>query len=99
MECYIVNHFDRPCEKLIAIKVRIGALVYLKNPLWGDMRFPDDTITSLKDFGFDIKQDGKVLKFNKIKKSHAKYSNGRTRHWQGSKKFQIEIKEEINRRL
>lgn len=86
-ELYIVNHWDRPCVKLLARKTDEGLLEYLqKENLRNYNLFPitEDTF-SLKDFGFVLIQDRYIW----LNESKAKYSDGKTRIWQDIPEFTL----------
>lgn len=80
----IINDVDRPYERLVVQLKDDGKYYYMHPDLkdHGSMS-PRDTTTNLTDFGIDIIEKGNKVKFIKTLSSIARYSDGRTRNWQG----------------
>jgi hypothetical protein len=101
---YIVNAFDRPCERLIARKVTdqetgYELLEYLHPDLrnHGRMAFDETEAVPVEDFGVEVelvknpKGDWLLIGTPNMKASKATYSDGRPRRWQGNYAFAIHL--------
>lgn len=93
MELYIVNSFDKPCEKLIARKEG-DTLEYIHPEMknWGKMSYLPVDARKLEDFGLEIEIENlssgeKILRGKKTRESVCPYSDGKIRNWQGSSSF------------
>lgn len=90
---YIVNEFDRPCEKLIAEMWADGKLHYVHPELrkggrdYGGMS--PDWATSLAEFGVEVKIENGFFKGEVVRDSSALYEDGGVRRWQGSTSFRF----------
>lgn len=85
----IVNDVDKPCERLLAIRVA-GGLRYVDPELrkhYGVMGI--DRATGVEKFGIRIVLGDDGVKFEKVGMSSARYADGEIRQWQGSKKFEV----------
>ena len=85
MKYCIVNWMDRPYEKLIC-QVIDGKAYYLDREL--RKRHEGMSIaraTDIRDFGLTYTESNGFVMFVKLKDSTAKYGDGKTRHWQGSR--------------
>ena len=92
---YIVNDFDCPCIRYLAIRrfPKPELLTYLKRSELNNYgHFPLDRATSLEDFGFTITpQDPDIYHFNLLKPSIAQYPSGNCRYWQDTGHFTLKL--------
>lgn len=91
--CVIVNHFDQPCGKLLAIVVDVDGQDVLCCYVNADpaldgyqtppMRFPSEIVTHVCDFGVDVETDTEGHYWCEQRgESIATYTDGTTRPWQ-----------------
>lgn len=97
---YIVNHFDRPCEDLIAELIDGEHLKYIAptHADWPVMAFDEKEATPIWRFGIDIEiieetlvNDGMLIGEWNGSASTAQYHDGRPRKWQGLLRFKIPL--------
>jgi hypothetical protein len=95
MKYYIVNEFDRPYERHVAVEHK-GKLYYLQRVTEPDMKIYDgmdmDRATPIEDFGITVREEkqGRRLVgvyFTRTGESTAKYKDGKPRRWQGEDVF------------
>jgi hypothetical protein len=95
---YIVNEYDRPCERMIA-RLENGRLYYLDPDLRAEFAggfVPDGRETELSRFGLYLTTYRDNLVGLKIRSSMVTYQDGKIRHWQGKKSFSIKLPEVKN---
>jgi len=87
--CVIVNDFDCPCSRLIAVvmSVRNGIRCrYLNNDILNNSVVIGDNVTPIKDFGVEVffkRNGGKIIFWGKqTGVSVARYKDGKERLWQ-----------------
>ena len=85
----IINEFDRPCTRLIAIVSEIGSDYILadyicKDTSMGQCDEQPSRVTKIEDFGMkiDIDMDQGAVQVIQVGPSIAKYSDGSIRKWQ-----------------
>ena len=85
----IINGFDRPCTRLIAIVSEIGSDYILadyicKDTSMGQCSDQPSRVTKIEDFGvkIDIAMDRDAIQAIQVGLSIVKYPDGRTRKWQ-----------------
>lgn len=90
-EFFIVNTVDRPCEDMIAFKQPDGSLAYAADiqRLRGYDGMDASRATPLGDFGLDVDIRNGRLVGRVVRGSTARYPNGSTRPWQGSREFDM----------
>lgn len=95
-EFFIVNTVDRPCEDMIAFKLPDGRLAYATDipRLRGYDGMDASRATPLGDFGLDIDIRNGRLIGRIVRGSTARYPNGLTRPWQGSREFDVLLRKE-----
>lgn len=81
----IVNEIDRPYPRLVAEKVN-GKYYYMNratDKYLKSYEMQPDNPTNIKDFGFEITDNGDTVIFTKVRPSIATYYDGRIREWNG----------------
>lgn len=91
---FIVNDFDKPCERFVAEKRADGKYYYV-HPDLCDIKVyhgmtPDDP-TPLDDFGIEWTVDDGQLFGTLTRKPTATYHDGRTRYWQDQSSFHFKL--------
>lgn len=91
---YIVNGFDRPCERLIAER-RADGLLYYVHPELRDQKsyhgMSAEESVPVADFGIQLSIEDGMLHGIQIYDSRAIYPDGRGRRWQGSSRFRVPL--------
>jgi len=90
---FIVNQYDRPCERLIA-QLRDGKLHYIGHGLADDKIYRGmsaDSAVPVEDFGIRISVENGTLHGIQTGDSLAVYSNGKSRKWQGASSFSMPL--------
>lgn len=89
---YIVNGFDRPCERLIAER-RADGLLYYVHPELRDQKsyhgMSAEEAVPVADFGIQLSIEDGILQGIQTCDSRAIYPDGRARRWQGSSRFRV----------
>lgn len=95
-EFFIVNSFDRPCEDMIAFKQPDGRLAYAVDTprLRGYDGMDARHATPLEAFGLEVRIQNGRLVGRIARESTARYSDGSTRPWQGSREFDVLLRKE-----
>ena len=95
MKFYIVNEYDRPCERLLAVNK--GDQLYYIHPAFekaheGYRRgMSNSCATPIEDFGVELKVENGKIHGEKRRESKASYPRGGTRQWQGSLSFSFDL--------
>lgn len=95
-EFFIVNSTDKPCEDLIAFKRPDGRLAYavdIQRLREYDGMYAGRA-TPLEDFGLEIDIQNGRLVGRVVCGSTARYPDGSTRPWQGSREFDVLLRKE-----
>lgn len=87
---FIVDTFDKPCERHVA-QLRAGQLFYIAPELSDHGGMTDIFSTPLEDFGFHLSVENGMLECIQIAPSTAQYDDGKQRKWQGSARFSIKL--------
>ncbi len=100
---FIVNQFDRPCERLIAEQVG-DELFYINPELreeWQHWPMRMDEATPLEAFGLTIHIENGVLEgvLHPHLPRTATYPDGKPRSWQGSSNFSFKLPERSAREV
>jgi hypothetical protein len=91
---FIVNQFDKPCEKSIAEKRDDGKFYYVHPSLCDDKSYhgmTPDNPTPLEKFGIEWTEKDGYLFATLAHKSTAEYPNGKIRLWQDHKNFYFKL--------
>lgn len=95
---FIVNAFDRPCERLIA-QLKDGKLYYIHPELVDNKSYHGmSTVDAVpvEDFGIQLRIENGTLHGIHIFDSRAIYPDGRGRRWQGSSQFSVRLPNNVH---
>lgn len=85
--CVIVNQFDRPCAKLVAVVLADGKCCYLNQAI-NFRKMDASNATPVSDFGIAVMARGDSYSCVVVGDSVAKYPDGSPRLWQDSQQVQ-----------
>lgn len=92
MKFYIMNDYDKPCERMVVQRVAEYEGEYIhESEAGGGLVIIDEDSTQMEDFGFLITYTDEEVHFIKVRPSVARYKDPQMDNRYGIRKWQSDV--------